>query len=729
MTSPAGDTDSPSPARAPATDLLTLLLPGVGISVAVLALGWQFAPLPAVIGAWLVLVVTALLLYTRQHRARQSLAWQLQRQQARFDYMTTRLDHSPAALMFTTANGVVIYGNPRFADLLGLEPAELPGLDLVKHNCSGVPDNLYNEIHQAVLDRREWHGEVFFPRARGVNRGKHTLTSVRPIFDSTGKLLQVVTMVEELSGGRAFSHRQYLRANYDALTGLANRQHCLQQLQGLLQQSPQQARCLSLIYFNLDRFKLLNNSLGQRLGDKVLAEVAARLQHCINEGDLLGHLGGDKFLLVLLNLRDEQLVRVALHINRVMDAPFHIDDHELKLSASLGLSTFPEDGSEAAELLQNAELAMYQAKQKGGGHFCRYHHQARSAQSSRLTIEIQLRRALERGEMEVFYQPLISLEDQRLVAAEALLRWHNPELDNPPPHVFIPIAEEIGEIVAIGDWVLQTACRQAMDWQRQGLPAMRLCINTSVHQFENGWILQSVERVPGPDPGPAAILGRAGLRAPAAPGHGGGRRHLPSRHLPARHRPGAWNAAYVQPCRRPTDGRYGENPNRLQHYYQFQVVMKPSPADIQDLYLESLRAWASTAGARHPLRRGQLGIAHPGRLGPGLGGLAERHGGHPVHLLPAGGRPGVLSRSPARSPTAWSASPCTCRAWTASTTWSGPDGPGGHGHLRRRVPPERGGNVALQLRGGRYRQLFQFDTASGEPAPDRTTCRCPPTRW
>jgi diguanylate cyclase (GGDEF)-like protein len=240
---------------------------------------------------------------------------------------------------------------------------------------------------------------------------------------------------------------------------------------------------LAVLFIDLDRFKQINDTLGHSIGDLLLREAASRLLACTRTSDTLARRGGDEFMMVMTNVRDNQApAMVAQRINDALSAAFVIDGHELFVTASIGISIFPTDGLEMDTLQANADAAMYRVKGLTRNGFQFFSAKISAGAIERLRIENHLRRAIEREELALAYQPIYSNAGQ-IIATEALLRWHHPELGAISPQAFIPIAEESGLIIPIGAWILQQACQQAKAWQQQGLAPIRVCVNVSAMQF------------------------------------------------------------------------------------------------------------------------------------------------------------------------------------------------------------------------------------------------------
>ncbi len=284
-------------------------------------------------------------------------------------------------------------------------------------------------------------------------------------------------------------------ATHDALTDLPNRTMFNERLRHALHQGTRYSRGIAVMFIDIDRFKVVNDSLGHSAGDRLLQDSAKRLSECLRESDTVARLGGDEFVVMVENFTaPKDAIAVAQKVLAGLARPFFLEGQEFLMSASIGISTFPEDGKDAETLLKNADIAMYRAKDQGRNNYQFYSAQMNKHTFERLAMESSLRRAIERNEFLLHYQPKLDLRTGAIAGVEALIRWKHPDWGMVSPAQFIPLAEETGLIVQIGEWVLKTACDQSRSWREQGIPPMRVAVNLSARQFSQKTLVSDVAR-------------------------------------------------------------------------------------------------------------------------------------------------------------------------------------------------------------------------------------------
>ncbi|RNC69845.1 MAG: EAL domain-containing protein [Desulfuromonadales bacterium] len=288
----------------------------------------------------------------------------------------------------------------------------------------------------------------------------------------------------------------YRLAHHDTLTGLPNRILFLDRLRQAKALANRYRHQVAVLFLDLDRFKIINDTLGHPVGDKLLQQVARRLAECVREVDTVARIGGDEFTIILVNIDNlDDVKRIGHKILKSLSAPMTIDSYELYVTTSIGISLYPGDGENLDTLVKKADIAMYHAKGEGRNNYQFYTPQMDENADKRLLLETSLRKALDNGEFLIHYQPKVDIVSQTITAMEALLRWAHPTLGLVSPAEFIPLAEETGLIIPIGEWVLRAACRQNMAWQDQGLPPMRVAVNLSGYQFQQRDLLEMIREV------------------------------------------------------------------------------------------------------------------------------------------------------------------------------------------------------------------------------------------
>ncbi len=322
-----------------------------------------------------------------------------------------------------------------------------------------------------------------------VDRFPSVIDRVMEEFETQHRLRQAEIAIQRLS-------------NYDFLTGLPNRSLLEDRLDRAIAQARREEHCLGVMFLDLDQFKQINDTLGHAHGDSLLKSVSRRLESCIRKSDTVARLGGDDFIIILTGIRQcEHISQVARKILDALSEPVQLDGHEIYTTASIGIAIYPVDGDLPHLLLKNADIAMYQAKEQGRNAFQFFSREMNFKAEERLMLDNSLRKALERQEFFVHYQPQMNLLTGSLIGMEALVRWQQPEMGLVTPDKFIPLAEESGLIIPIGEWVLRTACRQNKAWHDMGFGPLRMAVNLSARQFRQGNLAESV----------AAVLDETGL--------------------------------------------------------------------------------------------------------------------------------------------------------------------------------------------------------------------------
>ncbi|MQT77625.1 EAL domain-containing protein [Pseudomonas helleri] len=385
--------------------------------------------------------------------------------------------------------------NQAFSRISGYAVAELVGRRVDELACSRDARRHFPIIQASLAEHDSWLGELVETRKNGELYPQWLQLKV--VRDDAAQVSHIVAFITDLSARRIVEARVRHLTHFDELTGLANRLLFKERLEEANQRVRQgTSRNLALLHIDLDRFKLLNDSLGPELADQVLQKIAERLTKALPEADTISRLSSDEFA-VLFDAYGSltSLARVATRLMGKLSRPIVVDGHELVVSASMGISLLPDGARDIAQLVSQANKAMQQAKHMGGGTFQFFSHSLQHSTLERLQLENQLRKAIRERKLSVFYQPKLCLKTGRLDAAEALVRWDHPELGSVSPSDFIALAEETGLIVLIGEFVLREACRQAAQWQQSGLAPIRVSVNLSGHQLRQGNLVSLVRQV------------------------------------------------------------------------------------------------------------------------------------------------------------------------------------------------------------------------------------------
>jgi diguanylate cyclase (GGDEF)-like protein/PAS domain S-box-containing protein len=380
-------------------------------------------------------------------------------------------------------------------ELLGLGPGSSANFQVLMNSVHPDDRKMMEDGFQAAIQEKREYGLEF--RVIWPDGSVHWQAAKgRAFYDESGRTTRMAGIAMDITASKVAEEQIQYLAYYDALTGLPNRTLLQDRLAKALAVARRQKHKLAILFFDLDRFKDINDSLGHSVGDLLLQEVAERLKTWARDQDTVARLGGDEFLLMLTHVKD--VPDAAIAAERLMDAittEFVIQGHRLNVSCSVGISIFPEHGADPETLIKNADAAMYSAKDNGCNNFRFFTADMNAQIIERLTLESGLRLALDKQQLFLVYQPQVDIATGRITGLEALLRWKHPELGLVPPDKFIRIAEDSGLILPIGEWVLRTACSQARMWQDQGLPPVTIAVNVSVVQFRQDGFCELIRRV------------------------------------------------------------------------------------------------------------------------------------------------------------------------------------------------------------------------------------------
>ncbi|WP_180683310.1 EAL domain-containing protein [Tepidicella baoligensis] len=430
------------------------------------------------------------------HEAQRQLEQRVLERTAELEKAHQQLDAmiqcAPLAIYTRDPQSVITSWNPAAEQMFGWSAEEVVGRQI-----PSVPSDQLEE-HEALV-RRVLAGETLMQievvRLRRDGKRIYLNMTVAPMRDSAGCITGYLTIAADISERKEAEQRIEFLAYHDVLTGLPNRLLLRDRVDQAMAHAERHRKHMALLFMDLDNFKQINDTLGHDSGDQLLREVTQRIRHCIRDTDTVSRQGGDEFVILLPDLTDAQAaVPVLDKLMEQMQRPFVLDGNELSTSMSVGVAVYPEDGRTFDALLKKADMAMYQAKENGRATYHFFNDAMSHRASEHLALRNGLRRALDHGELELYYQPQVDLASGCITGAEALLRWNAPGDGLIMPGRFIPVAEESGLIVPIGEWVIMEACRQASAWRRAGLPELCVAINLSAVQFRRGNVEQTVLR-------------------------------------------------------------------------------------------------------------------------------------------------------------------------------------------------------------------------------------------
>jgi len=401
----------------------------------------------------------------------------------------TVFEHSTSAILITDPAGYIVQANEAFSRVSGYAVEQvldqLPNMLTVDEQQEAHLRYVLKQLSQ----HSTWEGEVWLKRRNGEHYP--AWVGITAVLDDEGDLASYVCFFTDISERKASEQRIHRLAYYDALTHLPNRTLFQDRLHTALQAAERQKSWVVLMFLDLDRFKPINDSLGHAAGDRMLKDMATRLLGCVDDDDTVARMGGDEFTLLLQPRANRQIalnraIHVAEQILASLVKPFVLEGREFFVTASIGIALSPQDGNELSQLMKNADTAMYHAKERGKNNFQFYQADMNASALERLELESDLRHALEQNEFVLYYQPQFSGDGKRLTGAEALLRWRHPRRGLVPPGDFIPVLEELGLVVDVGDWVISEACRQLKNWHQTKVRVPKVSVNISARQFSDG---------------------------------------------------------------------------------------------------------------------------------------------------------------------------------------------------------------------------------------------------
>lgn len=395
------------------------------------------------------------------------------------------IQHTHEGVVMVDMDNNITSVNPAVTRITGYEAAELVEQKISVLAGSDTARGFYASVAGVIQRSGHWQGEV--ENRRKSNVGYPAWLTIDPIYGPDGSTTQYVIILSDITQTKQAEDELERLAHHDPLTGLPNRLLLMTQLRHSLYSASRNQRISAVLYIDLDRFKLINDSLGHDMGDRVLKDIARRFESQLREIDMVARIGGDEFVVLLEDIDDPlDAFLVAEKMVRSLLMPVQINEHEFLLTCSIGIATYPKDGSSVEELLRDADSAMYRAKKAGPNTITFYTEEMTEEANHRLKLLNDLRLGLVNKEFELYYQPQINIQTGALCGAEALIRWHHPERGFTGPTDFILEAEESGLILPIGEWVLQEACSTMKTWLEQGIDFGKISVNVAGPQLQSG---------------------------------------------------------------------------------------------------------------------------------------------------------------------------------------------------------------------------------------------------
>lgn len=400
-------------------------------------------------------------------------------------------EKSGEAIIISDKQNRIINVNSAFINQTGYSREEMLGKDPNILGSGKTPIATYEDMWASLEKDSFWQGELWDKKKSGQIYPKWVaITAIR---DQSNQVMFYIASFTDISDRKEAEARIEQLAHQDILTGLSNRYSLDDRLVQSLTIAQRDQTQLGVFFIDLDRFKYINDSLGHHIGDRLLVEVAQRLKACVRESDIVARIGGDEFVVVLTGLKEiSHVVNIAETILREISKAYEIDDHKLNTSPSIGISIYPNDGDCADKLLKNADTAMYHAKEQGRNNYYFFTESMRTNALERIKIERELNIAIHSNQLELHYQPQINTIDNSIHSMEALIRWNHPIQGLIPPDRFIPIAEETGLILEVGQWVINEACRQLNEWKNNGKTCHKLAVNLSVRQLQSEELVDDI---------------------------------------------------------------------------------------------------------------------------------------------------------------------------------------------------------------------------------------------
>ncbi|MCF7981426.1 MAG: EAL domain-containing protein [Pseudomonadales bacterium] len=398
--------------------------------------------------------------------------------------LSSAIEQSGNAVIVTDVEGITEYVNATYYKTTGYEPSEVIGRKANLLKSGKTPEQTYRKLWDTIKRGTVWQGELLNKKKSGAYYWDSV--TISPVRNTQGEITGFISIQNDISERKAMEERLNFLSLHDELTGLFNQAFLLDRFRQFIADAQRSNTKLALLVLDIDQFKLVNDNLGHFVGDKILIEVARRLEHLLRGSDTLARRGGDEFILIVNNVKNiEILIGLSERLINSFTEPVLVEHHELYITASIGISIWPDDGVDAQSILRKADTAMYQAKNNGRSRFEFFTEKMNQQIHQRLRLGNDLRKAIVNQEFEAYYQPQVEWASGKLVGAEALIRWNHPELGQIPPLQFISIAEDRELIKPIGKWMLQEACTQLAKWENEGHKEFSIAVNVSARQLDD----------------------------------------------------------------------------------------------------------------------------------------------------------------------------------------------------------------------------------------------------
>ncbi|MBD2393128.1 EAL domain-containing protein [Cyanobacterium aponinum FACHB-4101] len=403
-------------------------------------------------------------------------------------------EQSPASIVITNVEGNIQYVNSKFETVSGYKKEEVIGKNPRVLKSGYTHETDYKNLWKTISNGKEWQGEFYNKRKNGELYWERALIS--PIFNSVGAITHYIAVKEDITEEKQQQLLLKYQAKYDYLTKIPNRNYALEKVHKLLNQAEENKYNTGLMFIDLDHFKEVNDTLGHDFGDELLVEATMRMKGELRSTDLLARLGGDEFFIVIPIVQSRhELQIIANKIIQILKKPFYIFQEKIFISASIGITIFPEDGQELKQLIRNADLAMYQSKKNGRDQFQFYQYDMNKVDIGKSTLEKNFLNAISNDEFKIVYQPVIDIFTGKIVSAEALVRWENKDLGLIYPEKFIPFLEKNGLILVLEQWILETIINDLKFWERY--EDLLISINLSEYQFKNAKMVKNIKDLTG----------------------------------------------------------------------------------------------------------------------------------------------------------------------------------------------------------------------------------------